>query len=191
MEGGIIGSKSCSLPKREILEGQEHATKADLDHSEGQLDKIFMVINTVSWGQLNPMEQVHILLLTSSDQRLVKGSSNKHIQQDVGSTPKNIMYYQESTTRLPKGSNSYGDGGLILGTCPRMQASTKVTQFSRSFMVSAGNGETNEMKLEIPFSDKEINLYKLICTESLLIRSYKNLLSKGAKSSMTSGDGLT
>lgn len=126
----------------------------------------------------------HILMLTSSGQRLVKGSVNKHNQPDVGWTPKNNISYQESTTRLPKGSNPYGNGGLIQGRWPRMQASTKVTQFSRSFKVSAGNGETLLMKLEIR-DGKVTNLYKLICRKELLIKARENL-----SGSMSSGVAL-
>ena len=157
---------------------------------DGLQDKLFMVTNPVSWVQLNPMEEglaprPHILMLTSSGQRLVKGSVNKHNQPDVGRTPKNNISYQESTTRLPKGSNPYGNGGLILGRWARMLASTKVTQFSRSFMVCAGNGETLEMKLEIT-DGKVTNLYKLICRKELLIKARENL-----RGSMQSKDGLT
>lgn len=159
----------------------------ELNAYDGLQDKLFMVSNPVSWVQLNPMEEPprpHILMLTSSGQRLVKGSVNKHNQPDVGRTPKNNISYQESTTRLPKGSNPYGNGGLILGRWARI-ASTKVTQFSRSLMVCAGNGETLEMKLEIT-DGKVTNLYKLICRKELLIKARENL-----RGSMQSKEGLT
>lgn len=118
-----------------------------------------------------------------SDQSLVKRSVNNRNKQS--STPKKNIIYQESTTRLPKGSNSYGDGGLIPGIRPRMQTNTKVTQFTRSFIVDAGNnGTTNEMKLE-SVDNKYVNLYKMISTGAFIIKSYKNI-----KSNPGSIDGL-
>jgi len=99
--------------------------------------------------------------------------------------PKNILRTDQDNLGLPKGSNPYGNGGLILGRWARMLASTKVTQFSRSFMVCAGNGETLEMKLEIT-DGKVTNLYKLICRKELLIKARENL-----RGSMQSKDGLT
>lgn len=189
----LLCSKSCSLPKGEIPEGPEHATNAYPEPSayDDTLDKLFMVNNTVRWAQLNPLEQffVHVLMMFSSGQRLIMRSINNQNQQDEVSTPNNNIYYHESTTRLPKGSNSYGNGGLILGNCPRMQANTKVTQFLRSFMDCAGNGESNEMKLDI-INGKITNLYKLLCNENLLIKAYQNVRSNAG--GMTPGaDGLT
>lgn len=77
---------------------------------------------------------------------------------------------------MPKGSNSYGNGGPILGYSPRMQAITKVAQSSRSFVASARNGTANEMKLE-ENEGKYVNLYQLICNKDLLIKAYKNIRS--------------
>ena len=172
--------KSCSLPKGEIPEGQEHATNAttgQLVYNES-LDKFFMVNNTVGWLQLNPVEHncVHVSVLTNSDQRFANGSTDKHIQQDENSTPNKNINYQESTTRLLKWSNPYGDGGLILGHSSRMQAMSKVTQLSRSFITVAGNGAANEMKL-VQTDKKFINLFELICTEELLTQVYKKIRS--------------
>lgn len=150
-----------------------------------------MVNNTVSWAQLNPLEQffVHTLALMNSGQRFIKGRASEHTQQDEYSTPKKDIIYQESTTRLPKGSNPYGNGGLILGGSPRMQAAIKVTQPSRSFMGAAGNGTTNEMKLAM-IDGKYTNLYGLLCTKELLIQAYKNIRTNSG--SMTPGvDNLT
>lgn len=179
--------------QREIPEGQEHATKAITEqfaYNESR-DKFFMVNNAVGWAQLNPLEQifVHILILVNSDQRLTKGSIDKHIQQDENSAPNKNTNYQESTTRLPKWSNPYGDGGLILGHSPRIQAMTKVTQHSRSFITVAGNGTDNEMKLELT-ENKYVNLYKLICTKELLVQAYLKIRSNSG--GMTPGiDELT
>jgi hypothetical protein len=150
-----------------------------------------MVNNTVCWAQLNPLEHnfVHVLTLIDSGQRSIKGSVNKLNQQDDNSTPKKNIIYQESTTRLPKRSNPYGNGGLILGYSPIMQAVTKVTQLSRSFMVDAGNGATNEMKL-VQVDGKYVNLYQMMCSKDLLIQAYKNIRSNSG--SMTPGaDDMT
>jgi hypothetical protein len=132
---------------------------------------------------------VHVLILINSGQRFVKGSINKHTQQEESRTPKISIIYQESITRLPKGSNSYGNGGLILGHSPRMQTMPKVIQLSRSFMDVAGNGASNEMKL-VQVDGKFINLYQLICSKDILYQSYRNI--KGNAGSMTPGvDNLT
>lgn len=172
--------KSCSLPKGEIPEGPEHATNAvpGLRVYNELLDKFFMVSNTGCWAQLNPLEYiyVHILTLMDSDQRSINGSVSKLNRQDERGTPNKNIIYQESTARLPKGSNSYGDGGSIVGYSPRMQAITKVIQPSRSFITVAGNGAANEMKL-VSKDDKYINLYQLICNKDLLIEAYKNIRS--------------
>lgn len=183
-----IYCKSCSLPKGEIPEGQEHATNAVPGQVayNGSLDKFFMVNHTGCWAQLNPLGQIraYILTLMDSDQRSINGSVSKLNRQDECSTPKRNIIYQESTTRLPKGSNPYGNGGLILGYSPRMQAITKVIQPSRSFMVDAGNGTTNEMKL-VSEDKKFVNLYQLICEKDLLIEAYKNI--RGNSGGMTPG----
>jgi hypothetical protein len=119
-----------------------------------------------------------------SDQRSINGSISKLNRQDECSTPKKNINYQESTTRLPKRSNPYGNGGLILGYGLRMQAVTKVIQPSRSFMVDAGNGATNEMKLALK-DGKYVNLFQLLSTKDLLIQAYKNIRSNSG--SMTPG----
>lgn len=56
-------------------------------------------------------------------------------------------------------------------------------------MDSAGNGMSNEMKLEIR-DGKFVNLYSIICSKDLLLQSYKNVKSNSG--SMTPGiDNLT
>jgi hypothetical protein len=145
-----------------------------------------MVNHTGCWAHLNPVGQIcaHVLILMDSDQRSINGSISKLSQQDECSTPNKDITYQESTARLPKGSNPYGNGGLILGHSPRMQAMTKVIQPSRSFMAAAGNGTANEMKLM--FEDgKVVNLYQLMCNKDLLIQAYRNVRSNSG--SMTPG----
>lgn len=150
-----------------------------------------MVNHTGCWAQLNPLEHifVHTLILMDSGQRSIKGSISKLNRQDECSTPKKNIIYQESTTRSPKRSNPYGDGGLILGYSPRMQAISKVIQPSRSFMTVAGSGAVNEMKL-ILVDGKYVNLFQMLCTKDLLIQAYKNIRSNSG--SMTPGvDELT
>lgn len=175
-----IYCKSCSLPQGEILEGPEHATKAipGLWVYDVLQDKFFMVEYIVSEAQLNLLEHicVHMLLLILSDQSSIKGSNNKQNLQDEYNTPKKNIHYQESTTRLPKKSNLYGNGGSILGYNPRIQVITKVIQPSRSFIAAAGNGTANEMKLVLK-DKKFVNLYQLICSKDLLIQAYRNVRS--------------
>lgn len=115
-----IYCKSYSLPKEEISEGTEHAIKARNERNVYNFlrDKFITVNNFASKAQDNLVEQffVHVLLLIISGQSIIKGINNMHNQQDDSNAPKININYQKSTTRLPKGSNSYGDGGLILGT---------------------------------------------------------------------------
>lgn len=128
-------------------------------------------------------------MLMLSDRSNIKGSVNKQNLQDEYNTPKKNKYYQESTTRLPKRSNPYGNGGSILGYNPRMQVITKVIQPSRSFIAAADNGTANEMKLVLK-DNKFVNLYQLICSKDLLIQAYKNVRSNPG--GMTPGiDNLT
>lgn len=188
-----IYCKSCSLPQGEILEGPEHATKAipGLLVYDVLQDKFFMVSYIVSEGQLNLLEHicVHMLLLILSGQSNIKGSNNKQNLQDEYNTLKKNIHYQESTARLPKRSNPYGNGGSIVGYNPRMQIVTKVIQPSRSFITVAGNGTANEMKLVLK-DNKYVNLYQLICSKDLLIQAYRNVRSNSG--GMTPGiDNLT
>jgi len=113
-----IYCKSYSLPKEEISKGTEHAIKARNERNVYNIlrDKFITVINDASKGQLNLVELVHVLLLIILDQSIIKGINNMHNLDEDSITPKINKNYQKSTTRLPKGSNSYGNGGLILGT---------------------------------------------------------------------------
>jgi len=150
-----------------------------------------MVNKTDSGAQLNPMEHIfaHKLVLIDSGQRFIKGSVNSQSQRENFSAPTKNIIYQELTTRLPKRSNPYGNGGSILGHRPWIQSMTKVTQLSRSFMDAAGNGTSNAMKLGFS-NGKYTNLYKLICSKDLLIQAYKNVRINSG--SMTPGiDNLT
>jgi|SRR6056297_668751 len=114
--------KSCSLPQGEIPAGPEHATNAFPGQNayNETLDKFFMVNKTDSGAQLNPMEHIfaHKLVLIDSGQRFIKGSVNSQSQRENFSAPTKNIIYQELTTRLPKRSNPYGNGGSILGHRP-------------------------------------------------------------------------
>ena len=159
-----IYCKSCSLPEGEILKGPEHATKAipgQIAYDELQ-DKFDKVTADVSEAELNLLRQyfAFILGLTEKGQSSVKGIFNTQIQQDESITPKSNINYQESTTRLPKGSNSYGNGGIILDNRRGVQSSIEVNQFRRPLTTSAGQtGASRIMELEVR-NGKYVEVYK-------------------------------
>ena len=138
-----------------------------------------------SEAELNLLRQyfAHILGLTKEGQSFVKGILNTQIQQDESITPKPNISYQESTTRLPKGSNSYGNGGIILGKLRGVQSFTEVNQFRRSLATSAEKvGISSIMKLDMR-NGKYINLYGRIGSKEMLELAYRNLSPN--KGSMT------
>lgn len=95
-------------------------------------------------------------------QRSIKGIPNTHNQQDESITPKLNIHYQESTTRLPKGSNSYGNGGIIIGGQRGVQLATEVNQLRRSLTTSADSiGARGIMELEMQ-NGKYVKVYKKI-----------------------------
>ena len=116
----------------------------------------------VSEAELNLLRQyfAFILGLTEKGQSSVKGIFNTQIQQDESITPKSNINYQESTTRLPKGSNSYGNGGIILDNRRGVQSSIEVNQFRRPLTTSAGQtGASRIMELEVR-NGKYVEVYK-------------------------------
>lgn len=145
-----------------------------------------------SEAELNLLRQyfAHILGLTKEGQSFVKGILNTQIQQDESITPKPNISYQESTTRLPKGSNSYGNGGIILNNRRGVQSPIEVNQFRRPLTTSAGQtGARRIMELEMR-NGKYVEVYKWICSKEVLELAYRNLSPN--EGSMTAGiDGKT
>ena len=166
IETGIVPiyRKSCSLPEGEIPKGPEHATKAiPGQYAYDELpDKFDKVTADASEAELNLLRQyfAHILGLTKEGQSFVKGILNTQIQQDESITPKPNISYQESTTRLPKGSNSYGNGGIILDKRRGAQSFIEVNQLRRPFSTRAGStGEGMKMELDVQ-NGKIVKVYK-------------------------------
>lgn len=191
IETGIIPiyRKSCSLPGGEIPKGPEHATKAiSVQYAYDELpDKFDKVTVDASEAVLNLLRKyfAHILGLTEKGQSSVKGILNTQDQQDESITPKSNINYQESTARLPKGSNSYGNGGTILGKRWRVQSLIEVNQFRRPLTTSAGQtGAKRVMELEMQ-NGKYIEVYKWISSKEMLELVYRNLSSN--EGSMTAG----
>ena len=125
-------------------------------------DKFDKVIADASEAELKLLRKyfAHILGLTGKDQSSVKGILNTQNQQDESITPKSNINYQESTTRLPKGSNSYGNGGIILDNRRGVQSSIEVNQFRRPLTTSAGQtGASRIMELEVR-NGKYVEVYK-------------------------------
>jgi len=176
--------KSYSLPDGEIPRGTEHAINAvpvTCSYYE-LLDKFnTMVHNNVSGTYENSMRLIntHISKIIISGQRIIKGTLDTPRQQDdFYITPKLNINYQESTIRLPKERNFYGNGGLILGNRFRIQSITKVIQFKRSLITLAGNTGKSELKKLDVENGKYFNLYKKICSIEFLELAYIRLKSK-------------
>jgi len=152
----------------------------------------------------NSLEQlyVQILKLINSGQRFIKEVFRTQIRQEnLSTSSKSNINYQESTTRLPKGINSYGDGVLILGNRCMAQPITKVGQAKRSLSTKAAHnqntkGKTIEIseyesgqellkKLKVNKIGKFTGLYKLISSKEFLLIAYNKLKSKSGN--MTPG----
>jgi hypothetical protein len=118
-----------NLPNSEIDRGQEHVGKA-VDGSRpmelllpGKIDydSTFMT----SGAPQNPFSHAIITTLTESGNSCV---SVVVVSQLKCQESKDNNTRKELTTGSPKGSNSYGDGGLILGSRRKSHLITKVSQ---------------------------------------------------------------
>ncbi len=88
---------------------------------------------------------------------------------------------KESTVGFPNGSNSYGDGGSIVGFGKKRHSNTKVSQRRFSTSTLAANdkyisGEEWISKLRVR-DGKYRGLYKLICDEDFLFGAYHEIKS--------------
>ncbi|MDP5229025.1 MAG: hypothetical protein NWQ38_01425 [Cellulophaga sp.] len=127
-----------------------------------------------------------------SDQSSILVTSITSCQQDkycIGS--KENISQIKSTTGFPKGSNSYGDGALILGIRKSVLFSSKVGQRTYSMKRDAVyDGTPISSKLEILNNGKYKGLYKIISSEEMIHLSYSQIKSK--QGNMTPGvDNMT
>jgi hypothetical protein len=100
--------------------------------------------------------------------------------------PKGNITYKESTTRSPKEGNLYGDGVPIIGYRPRVQPISKVGQRDYSTGTDAVRDGTVilEKLIQLP-NGKFTGLYKVLATEELILRAYRNI--KSVPGNMTPG----
>jgi retron-type reverse transcriptase len=193
-----------SLPNSEIDRGPEHASKAKAGPKvyyplQGKFDMMNPICT--SGEQENSLEQisVQILKLINSDQKFIK-EVFKTRQEHLSTSSKSNINYQESTTRLSKGSNSYGDGVPILGNRYMAQSITKVGQVKRFLSTKAAHNSTIDKtiginnyesgqeqlkKLKVNKIGKFTGLYKLVSSKEFLLIAYNKLKSKSGN--MTPG----
>lgn len=180
-----------------MTRGPEHANKVLHEPccmvlDEGQ-DKYSMVSPFYVVGaNENPIgcsNNTNISESKRADQNLLEvssGTTESQINIDIKPT-ENILC-KESTTRLPKGSNPYGDGVLILGCRRRIQSTAKVGQHNYSTRTTAANlidGTAILSKLKELENGKFTGLYKVLASEEILLRAYRNI--KSVPGNMTSG----
>jgi group II intron reverse transcriptase/maturase len=136
--------KLSDLPDVTKTRGPEHVTNV-MDWDRGTLYD--PLLNTVlhdpsiyACGALdNPFSSINTDIIISStsgqsgDEATIITLRSHTIKTSTGS--KKYVAYKESTTGFPKGSNSYGDGALILVTWGRVHSSHKVGQ--RTFSTSS------------------------------------------------------
>jgi group II intron reverse transcriptase/maturase len=196
-----------SLPNSEIDRGPEHASKVKAGPKvyyplQGKFDMMNPICT--SGVHENSLEQifVQILKLINSGQRFIKEVFRTQTQQEnLSTSSKSNTNYQESTTRLPKGINSYGDGVSILGNRRMAQPITKVGQAKRSLSTKAAHNQKTKgktigiseyesgqellKKLKVNKIGKFTGLYKLISSKEFLLIAYNKLKSKSGN--MTPG----
>jgi Reverse transcriptase (RNA-dependent DNA polymerase) len=208
----IITSILCnlnSLLDAEMARGPEHAIKAVARPKvyyllRGKFDMMNPIYTSGVYE--NPMKQiyVHILRLINSDQRFIKEVLKSLTPQEkISISSKSNINYHESTTRLSKGSNPYGNGGLILGCRSIAHSTTKVSQAKRSLSTKAAStyddiiqiskfesGRDLLKELKVNKNGKFTGLYRLIYSKELILIAYNKLKSKSGN--LTQGiDGET
>ena len=205
----IITSLLCnlnSLLDAEMARGPEHAIKVVAGPKVYYLlRRKFDMMNPfyTSGAQENPMKQiyVHILRLINSGQKFIKEVLITLTPlENISISSKSNINYHESTTRLPKGSNSYGNGGLILGRRSISHSITKVSQAKRSLNTKAASISKDDIiaiskfasgrdlikELKVNINGKFTGLYRLICSKELILIAYNKLKSKSGN--MTPGN---
>lgn len=92
--------------------------------------------------------------------------------------PKGGIHCEESTTRFPKGSNSYGNGVPIVGYGLRTQLISKVGQRNYSAGAAAVKDGTADLPKLIQLENgKFTGLYKTLATKETLIQAYHKIKS--------------
>jgi group II intron reverse transcriptase/maturase len=170
------------LPESEIDREQEHVGKvvervSPVRLLQGKIDYDENILT--SGAPQNPISHANFTIFEKSG----NSSSNVvFVSQIICQASKVNSTRKESTVGLPKGSNSYGDGGLILGKRKKRHSITKVSQRRFSTSTAATNnkyisGEDWLSKLRVR-DGKYRGLYKLLCDENFLFGCYHEIKSK-------------
>ena len=189
----VISYKLISLPKAEMVEGQEHANKGNTGHisvdyncSQNKciigLDYFHVWVYAITLAVR--VLWTAILTFRKSGQSFLKATVGRTQSTRLGVVkPKIHNDIIQINTGSPKGSNSYGDGGFIVGTRSRLNQKrwTKGSQRNYSTKSSAGNpgtGSNNKLSIIKLENNKFTGLYKQIMQMEMLILSYQNIKSK-------------
>jgi group II intron reverse transcriptase/maturase len=177
-----VATKPCNpygLPKLEMREGPEHAIKA-----MNVIQIIGCIARKIYHGLFVTLCRAHHNLLSIGYVLLISGAGDTHDivargRQIVESRPKIEKAVKESTAGSPKGSNSYGDGALIVVRGVRVQPKNEGGQrfYSTSATTASFSARDLLSKLEV-LDGKYSGLHKLVYSEELLFAAYWEIKSK-------------
>lgn len=193
----VVPCKSTSLPKPEMGEGPEHASKVKvgthltITSYDPSQDTSLMVLNTVLVGPnltLAGENYTAASKLEESNQSSSKTTFGEQCWTSViGIAPKRDSVTEQRNARSPKVGNYYGDGafssrmgirGLYkVGQSPHIevrQRNYSTATSARSETIGA-NSMSNLVKLD---SNKYTGLYKTMASSKTLIVAYHNIKSK-------------
>ena len=176
--------KLSDLPDVTKTRGPEHVTNVmDWDRwtlYDPLLNTVLQDPSIYACGALdNPFSPINTDIIISStsgqsgDEATIITLRSHTIKTSTGS--KKYVAYKESTTGFPKGSNSYGDGALILVTWGRVHSSHKVGQrtFSTSSVAAVSDNPEyisgSDLKAGLKMRNgKYYGLFKMISNKDVL-----------------------
>jgi len=184
-KGTTIAMKLCNsidLPKSEIDRGPQHVDKAKYEtivlgnYARKSRYGLFTIFSGALQNSFRIANIISIALNENVSTIIAEITQNK----EYG--PKTKITTRESIMGFPKGSNSYGNGVLILGYKRGSHLIPKVRQCSYSTSALAVKGNTfdgrdllSKMKVQ---GEKYTGLYNLIKSEELLFGAYQAIKSK-------------
>ena len=126
-----------------------------------------------------------VIILINSDQRLINQLIIRELNKRLESQTKYKQATKEITTGLPKGSNSYGDGGLIVSNRRPVNLLVKVNQIKRTYSTKAevkqissfNDGMELISQLKKNDDGRYSGLYKLVYSKELLLAAYNSIKS--------------
>nr|AYE93200.1 hypothetical protein C0995_000022 [Termitomyces sp.] len=171
-----------------MTRGPEHANKAqdgssymtlDLEQDKPSMDLPFYV-NGAPENPTGCSNNAYMIGSGKTGQNFPEATPiTLRPQVNINIDPKESIPCKESTTRFPKGSNSYGDGVPIVGYGHRTQPLSKVGQLNYSTGAAAvADGTVNLLKLIQLENGKFTGLYKTLATSEILIQAYHKIKSK-------------